>query len=80
MNDTASEVEAMVREMMMKRTGEERLIMGALMFDAAREMIIASLPLNLSPSEFRNRLFERIYGISLQAVLGEHFNYEETKF
>jgi len=66
MNDTSPEVEEMVREMMMKRSGEERFVMGALMFDAARELIIASLPRNLPPMEFKRRLFERIYGFPLE--------------
>jgi hypothetical protein len=69
MNDTPPEIEAMVREMIMKRSGEERLIMGARMFDAAREMVIASLPANLPPEEFKSRLFERIYGVSLRTVM-----------
>lgn len=66
MNDTTPEIAAMVREMMMARTGEERFIMGALMFDAAREFVIASLPENLPPMEFKRRLFERIYGFPLE--------------
>ena len=66
MNDTPPEIEEMVREMMMARTGEERFIMGALMFDAARELVIASLPQNLPPREFKRRLFERIYGYPLE--------------
>jgi hypothetical protein len=68
MNDTPPEMEAMVREMMMRRSGEERFVMGALMFDAARELIIASLPQNLPPLEFKRRLFERIYGFPLEIV------------
>lgn len=69
MNDTSPEIAVMVREMMMKRSGEERFVMGALMFDAARELIIASLPQNLPPLEFKRRLFERIYGYPLEIVL-----------
>lgn len=69
MNDTSPEIEEMVRELMMQRSGEERFVMGALMFDAARELIIASLPQNLPPQEFKRRLFERIYGFPLETVL-----------
>ena len=69
MNDTSPEIEEMVREMMMKRSGVERFVMGALMFDAARELIIASLPKNLPPQEFKRRLFERIYGFPLETLL-----------
>ncbi len=64
-NDTPPEIEEMVREMMMKRTGEERFVMGARMFDAAREFVIASLPPDLPPPEFKRRLFERFYGYPL---------------
>ncbi len=66
MNDTPPEIEKMVRELMMERTGEERFIMGALMFDAAREFVIASMPPDLPPTEFKSRLFERIYGYPLR--------------
>ena len=65
MNDTQPEVENLMREMLMARSGEERLLMGAAMFEAARDMIIASLPEDLPPIEFKRRLFERIYGFSL---------------
>jgi hypothetical protein len=62
MNDTSPEVEAFYFSLLMKLTPEERFIRGALMFDAAREMILASLPKDLSPAELRRRLYERIYG------------------
>ena len=65
MNDTSPEVERLVREMMLARSCEERFVMGALMFDAAREIVIASLPKDLPPLEFKRRLFERIYGFAL---------------
>ncbi len=69
MNDTSPEIEARVREMMMRRSNEERLIMGARMFDAAREIVIASLPKDLPEDEFKQRLFERIYGCPMSEVL-----------
>lgn len=69
MNDTPPEVERLVREMMMARSNEERLLMGSAMFDAARDMVIASLPENLPALEFKRRLFERLYGFSLDQAL-----------
>lgn len=82
MNDTPPEVERLVREMMMARSNEERLLMGSAMFDAARDMVIASLPENLPPQEFKRRLFERLYGISLEEALeakdSEDANQAET--
>ncbi len=68
MDDTSPEVKALVREMLMSRSGEERFVMGALMFDAAREIIIASIPHDLPTREFKGKLFERIYGFSLESV------------
>jgi homoaconitate hydratase len=64
--DTPHEIERMVREKIMARSGEERLIMGSQMFDSAREMIKASLPKNVSETEGRQLLFKRIYGWELE--------------
>ena len=65
MSDTPPEIERMVRDEIMARSGEERFIMGAQMFDSAREMLKASLPKDLSEIEQRRLLFKRIYGKEL---------------
>ena len=65
MTDTPPEIERMVRNKLMGRSSEERFIMGAEMFDSAREMVKASLPKNLSETERRRLLFRRIYGKEL---------------
>lgn len=70
MNDTSPEVERLLQEMMMLHSNEERFVMGALMFDAARELIIASLPANLPALEFKQTLFKRIYGYPLKFIPG----------
>lgn len=62
MDDTPSEVRRMMFDLLMALPPEERFVRGALMFDAAREMVIASLPRNLNPEDFRRALYERIYG------------------
>jgi hypothetical protein len=69
MNDTPPEIARMVREKIMARSGEERFIMGAQMFEAARQMILASFPPSLSQDEIRSRLFERLYGEPLPLSL-----------
>jgi hypothetical protein len=69
MTDTPPEIERMVREKIMARTGEERFLMGAQMFDAAREMMCASFPPDLPQTEWKHRLFERLYGESLLPAL-----------
>jgi hypothetical protein len=62
MTDTPPEIGRMVRDKIMARSGEERFIMGAEMFESAREMVKASLPRGLSKTEQRRLLFKRIYG------------------
>jgi len=60
--DTSPEIERMVRAKIMARSGEERFIIGAQMFDAACEIVKASLPPGLSEAERRRQLFKRLYG------------------
>ena len=69
MDDTSPEVRALVREKIMALSGEQRMEMGAKAFDAARAMVIASLPVGLSDLAFKKMLFERIYGPSSKPLL-----------
>ncbi len=62
MNDTPPEIAELVRQKLMARTGAERFVMGVRMFDAARAVVLASLPADLAPLERKRRLFERVYG------------------
>jgi len=62
MNDTPPEIAALVRQKLLARSGAERLLMGAQMFDAARQMVLASLPKDLPEVELRRRIYQRIYG------------------
>ena len=63
MTDTPPEVAEMVRSKLISRSGAERFIMGAQMFEAARRMALASLPSDLPPEEVKRQLFQRIYGM-----------------
>ncbi|MFZ3375178.1 MAG: hypothetical protein WA183_06460 [Chthoniobacterales bacterium] len=65
MADTLPEIERIMRDKLMARSGEERFVMGAQMFDSAREMVKASLPRGLSKAEQRRQLFKRIYGMEI---------------
>lgn len=67
MTDTSPEIAEMVRARLMALSGAERFQMGARMFDAARRMVLASLPPGLSESEQKRLLFERLYGEPLPA-------------
>jgi hypothetical protein len=64
MNDTPPEIAELVRQKLMARSGTERFVMGTRMFDAARAVVLASLPTNLSPDELKRQLFQRLYGLA----------------
>ena len=70
MHYSSPTVEEFYREKLMERSPEERFMMGIRMFEAARSMVFASFPPNLSPSERSFNLFLRFYGHELD---------EETK-
>ena len=61
MNDTSLEIERTVHELMSKRSGVERMKMAAQMFDAARTLVIASIPPGISDVELKEKLCERFY-------------------
>ena len=51
MTDTPPEIAEMVRARLMALSGAERFRMGVQMFDAARRMVLASLPADLTETE-----------------------------
>lgn len=68
LTDTPPDIAEMVRTRLMARSNEERFLMGTRMFDAARRMVLASLPPGLSDFERKQLLFERLYGESLPLI------------
>jgi hypothetical protein len=62
MNDTSPEIAALMREKLMARSGAERVRMCCEMFDAARQIALASFPPGLPEIEVKRRLCERFYG------------------
>jgi hypothetical protein len=64
MNDTSPEIAELIRQKLMARSGSERFVMGTRMFDAARAVVLASLPKELSPDELKRQLFQRLYGLA----------------
>lgn len=65
MTDTSPEIAALVRARLISLSGAERFVMGVRMCEAARRMVVASLPSDLPESERKRRLFERFQGRSL---------------
>jgi hypothetical protein len=64
MTDTSPEITELVRQKLMARSGSERFVMGTRMFDAARAVVLASLPTGLTPDELKRQLFQRVYGLA----------------
>ena len=65
MNDTSPEIQKILHRQIMARSGEERMIMGAQTFEAARELVKASLLRGLSETEWKRQFNKRIYGQDL---------------
>ena len=65
MTDTPPEMEAKMREMMMKKTPAERLHMGCSMFDMAKRLVVSSIlqkDPHTSPKSLKKEIFLRFYG------------------
>jgi hypothetical protein len=77
MTDTSPEIAEMVRARLMALSGAERFRMGVQMFDAARRMVLASLPHGLSETERKRFLFERLYGEPLPVQPGHKMKIAE---
>lgn len=71
MNDTPPEIAHLVRTRLMKFSGEERFLMGTRMFEAARTVLLASLPTHLSEAERKRQLYERFYGEPLPEAIAQ---------
>jgi hypothetical protein len=73
MTDTSPEIEEIVRERLLARSGAERVLMGSRMLEVACKMILASFPAGLSEVETKRRLCHRLYGneVNVEAFI-EH--------
>jgi hypothetical protein len=60
--DTTREIEEMQNDLWMKRTPQERAKFASSMFASCRDVVIASLPKNLTEKEFKKQLYFRTYG------------------
>ena len=65
MNDTHPEMAVRFRNLMMSKTGQERLLMGCSMYDTAKEIVRSSI-YNDHPgiieADMRREIFLRFYG------------------
>ena len=74
MNDTTPEIERKYREMLLQRSGEDRLKMGCSMHATAQALVRASVlekDPRASPADMRRALFLRFYGHEFDAEMRE---------
>ena len=65
MRDTPPDVDARYRQMLLERSGEDRLRMGFSMYATARALVVASILAKepgASPARIREAIFLRFYG------------------
>lgn len=66
MNDTPPDVRAVFTGLLMRRSGNERVMMAFEMFDMARALMTADIRAHhpgITESDLRVQIFERTYGI-----------------
>lgn len=61
MNDTNTKIQMKCDEMMMSRTGVERLKMGLSMFDMAKRLVVASIVSSGKGGDIQRQLLLRFY-------------------
>lgn len=61
MDDTSPEIKKQFQKMLMKRSGVERIIMGADMAESAKVMVLSSMDREKSEAEKRVYLFLKFY-------------------
>jgi hypothetical protein len=72
-SDTSKEIAEMQNRLWMSRTPQERAEFQAAMFMAGREVVLASMPTDLSGREFKQELYYRTYGEPLPEDFFEQF-------
>jgi len=61
MNDTPENIDEIYRKMLMKLTGEKRILMSLSMFDLAARLMISSIKEMHTAKDFKKQIFLRMY-------------------
>ncbi len=65
MNDTHPDVAIRFRELIMRKSGEQRLLMGCSMYDTAKQIVLNSIcnrQPGITDAEIKREIFLRFYG------------------
>lgn len=68
--DTPPELNEWLYQEMMKKTGEERFLMGASMSSMARAQVWSQIPADWPETERRREFLRRFYGKDLEELIG----------
>ena len=82
MKDTDQSIEKKFFEIMMKKSGEERIRMGFEMFELAKKSIIASIlheNSGISETEIKTEILKRCYGDIITARIEQGFREKARK-
>ena len=74
MTDTTLEIQNKLNEIYKNKSGEEKLLIALKMFETARDIVLSSLPENLSDTQIRKELFLRFYGNDFNESLKRKFS------
>lgn len=66
--DTPPELNALLFQQMMRKSGAERLAIGCRMTDSARELVWSGIPADLPAEERRSVFLKRFYGNALKGI------------
>jgi hypothetical protein len=62
MNNASPEIQNKLNEIYKNKSGEKKLLIALKMFETARDIVLSSLPGNLSEKELKKEFFLRFYG------------------
>ena len=86
MKDTSAAIKIRFQNMIMKRSPEERLLMGSSMFDTAKQIVRSSIMEQypkILPKEMKGKIFLRFYGMEFseadkKKILNEMATFEDA--
>ena len=75
-SDTHPDIAIRFRDLMMSKTGEQRLLMGCSMYDTARQIVLSAIYNNrpeITEEEMKKEIFLRFYGREFSRTEREKF-------
>ena len=68
MNNESKEVDIIYREILGKKTGEQRILMGFSMFQFSTKILLSSMKEKIPAKDLKKHIFLKIYGSDFDSV------------